>query len=136
MLHVQVSKTRWDELPPSYKAILGAAATEATAFIVGRYDARNPLALKRLVAAGTQLRPFSETTMDVCYRAANTVYAEIGGKNEDFKRISEFHQGVPGRPVPVAAGGRQHLRQLYDCATAQAHAVTVVTVGWVRPEGP
>ncbi|MFZ1101755.1 MAG: TRAP transporter substrate-binding protein [Hyphomicrobiaceae bacterium] len=87
MLHVQVSKTRWDELPPSYKAILGAAATEATAFIVGRYDARNPLALKRLVAAGTQLRPFSETTMDVCYRAANTVYAEIGGKNEDFKRI-------------------------------------------------
>ena len=87
MLHVQVSKTRWDELPPSYKAILGAAATEATAFIVGRYDAQNPLALKRLVAAGTQLRPFSEATMDVCYRAANAVYAEISGKNEDFKRI-------------------------------------------------
>ena len=87
MLHVQVSKTKWDELPPSYKAILGAAATEAGAFIVGRYDSQNPSALKRLVAAGTQLRPFSETTMDVCYRAANDVYAEISGKNEDFKRI-------------------------------------------------
>jgi TRAP-type mannitol/chloroaromatic compound transport system substrate-binding protein len=68
-------------------AILGAAATETTAFIAGRYDAQNPQALKRLVAAGTQLRPFSEATLDVCYRAANDVYVEIGGKNEDFKRI-------------------------------------------------
>jgi TRAP-type mannitol/chloroaromatic compound transport system substrate-binding protein len=89
MLHVQLGKAKWDELPASYKAILAAAATEAGAFIVGRYDAQNPLALKRLVAAGTQLRPFSEATMDVCYRAANDVYAEIGGKNEEFRRIWE-----------------------------------------------
>ena len=89
MLHLQVSKPKWDELPAIYKAILAMAATEAGAFIVGRYDAQNPLALKRLVAAGTQLRPFSEATMDVCYRAANDVYAEIGGKNEDFRRIWE-----------------------------------------------
>jgi TRAP-type mannitol/chloroaromatic compound transport system substrate-binding protein len=25
--------------------------------------------------------------MDVCYRVANEVYAEISGKNEDFKQI-------------------------------------------------
>jgi TRAP-type mannitol/chloroaromatic compound transport system substrate-binding protein len=87
MLHVQVNKAKWDELPPRYQAILGAAATDATAFIVARYDAQNPQALKRLVAAGTQLRPFSETIMDVCYSAATDVYAEISGKNEDFKKI-------------------------------------------------
>jgi TRAP-type mannitol/chloroaromatic compound transport system substrate-binding protein len=89
MLHLQVGKAKWDELPAIYKAILAMAATEAGAFIVGRYDAQNPPALKRLVAAGTQLRPFSEATMDVCYRASNDVYAEIGGKNEDFRRIWE-----------------------------------------------
>jgi len=87
MLHVQVNKAKWDSLPPSYQAILGAAAAEAGGFIVGRYDAQNPQALKRLVAAGTQLRPFSEAIMDACYRAANELYAEISGRNEDFKRI-------------------------------------------------
>jgi TRAP-type mannitol/chloroaromatic compound transport system substrate-binding protein len=87
MLHVQVNKARWDALTPVYQSILAAAATEAGAFIVARYDAQNPQALKRLVAAGTQLRPFSEATMDVCFRAANEVYAEISGKNEGFKKI-------------------------------------------------
>src|SRR5690606_20528983 len=89
MLHVQVNREKWDELPPVYWSILRAAAAEAGAFIVGRYDAQNPLALKRLVAAGTKLRPFSEATMDVCFRAANEVYAEISAKNEDFKKIWE-----------------------------------------------
>jgi TRAP-type mannitol/chloroaromatic compound transport system substrate-binding protein len=87
MLHVQVNKEKWDSLTPVYRSILAAAATEAGAFIVARYDAQNPQALKRLVAAGTQLRPFSEATMDVCFRAANEVYAEISGKNESFKKI-------------------------------------------------
>jgi TRAP-type mannitol/chloroaromatic compound transport system substrate-binding protein len=87
MLHVQVNKAKWDELPPNYQAILGTAATEAASFVVARYDAQNPQALKRLVATGTQLRPFSEATLDVCFRAANEVYAEISGRNEDFKKI-------------------------------------------------
>jgi len=87
MLHVQVNKARWESLPASYQAILGAAATEAGSYIVARYDAQNPQALKRLVAAGAQLRPFSEAIMDACYRAANEQYAEISGKNEDFKKI-------------------------------------------------
>ena len=39
------------------------------------------------VAGGTQLRPFSEATMDVCYRAAQQSYAEISAKNEEFRKI-------------------------------------------------
>jgi TRAP-type mannitol/chloroaromatic compound transport system substrate-binding protein len=87
MLHVQVNKAKWHALPGTYQSILAAAATEAGAFIVSRYDAQNPQALKRLVAGGTQLRPFSEATLDVCYRVAHQVYAEIAGKNEDFRKI-------------------------------------------------
>jgi TRAP-type mannitol/chloroaromatic compound transport system substrate-binding protein len=89
MLHIQVNRAKWNDLPQTYQAIMGAAATEAGAFIVGRYDSQNPQALKRLVAAGTQLRPFSEATMDVCFRAAHDVYGEISGKNEDFRKIWE-----------------------------------------------
>jgi TRAP-type mannitol/chloroaromatic compound transport system substrate-binding protein len=89
MLHVQVNRAKWNDLPTAYQAVMASAASEAAAFIVGRYDAQNPQALKRLVAAGTQLRPFSEATMDVCYRAAQDVYAEISAKNEDFKKVWE-----------------------------------------------
>ena len=87
MIHVHINKAKWDELPKNYQAIVRAAAAEAHNYTIARYDAGNPQALKRLVAAGTQLRPFSEATLDVCHRAANEVYAEISGKNEDFKKI-------------------------------------------------
>jgi TRAP-type mannitol/chloroaromatic compound transport system substrate-binding protein len=93
MLHVQINKAKWESLPATYQSALAAAATEAGAFIVARYDAQNPQALKRLVAAGTQLRPFSEATMDACFRAAHQAYAEIGGKNEEFKNIWDSIRG-------------------------------------------
>ena len=89
MLHVQVNKAKWEALPKGYQAILKAAAAQAHNYMVGRYDALNPVALKKLVAAGTQLRPFSEAILDACFKAANEVYAEISGKNEDFKKIWE-----------------------------------------------
>ena len=47
----------------------------------------NPAALKKILASGTQLRPFSESIMDACFKAANEVYAEISAKNEDFKKL-------------------------------------------------
>jgi TRAP-type mannitol/chloroaromatic compound transport system substrate-binding protein len=89
MVHVQVNKVKWEELPKTYKAILRAAAAQAHNQLVARYDTLNPIALKKLLAAGTQLRPFSENIMDACFKAANEVYAEIGARNEDFKKLWE-----------------------------------------------
>jgi TRAP-type mannitol/chloroaromatic compound transport system substrate-binding protein len=87
MIHVQINKAKWEELPKAYQAVARAAAAEAHNYTVARYDAGNPQALKRLVAAGTQLRPFSEATLDVFHRAAKEVYVDISGKNADFKKI-------------------------------------------------
>jgi TRAP-type mannitol/chloroaromatic compound transport system substrate-binding protein len=87
MVHVQVNKEKWATLPRSYQAILRAAAAQAHNYMVGRYDALNPVALKKLFATGTQLRPFSESILDACFKAANEVYAEISAKNEDFKKL-------------------------------------------------
>src|SRR5436309_1633152 len=53
--HTQVNLQKWNELPKNYQAILRAAAGYANTEEMARYDARNPAALKRLVAAGTQL---------------------------------------------------------------------------------
>ena len=54
-----------------------------------RYDAYNPPALKRLVAGGTQLRPFSASILDASLKAANEVYAETSATNPNFKKIYE-----------------------------------------------
>ncbi len=43
--------------------------------------------MKKILAAGTQLRPFSESILDACFKAANEVYAEITAKNADFKKL-------------------------------------------------
>ena len=87
MIHVQVNKEKWEALPKVYQAILRAAAAQAHNFMVARYDALNPIALKKLLAAGTQLRPYSEAIMDACFKSANEVYAEFSAKNEDFKKL-------------------------------------------------
>jgi TRAP-type mannitol/chloroaromatic compound transport system substrate-binding protein len=42
-----------------------------------------------VVAAGAQLRPFSEPVLDACFKASNEAYAEISAKNPDFKKVYE-----------------------------------------------
>jgi TRAP-type mannitol/chloroaromatic compound transport system substrate-binding protein len=61
----------------------------ANIWMTSKYDAENPQALKRLLAAGTQLRPFPQPVLEACLKAANEVYAEISAANPDFKKIWE-----------------------------------------------
>jgi len=85
--HFMFNISKWEELPKAYKAIVTAAAGYANVEEQAKYDARNPLALKRLVAGGAQLRPFSQPIMEACLKAANEVYADISSKNADFKKV-------------------------------------------------
>ena len=55
--------------------------------MMASYDYKNPAALKRLAAAGAQLKPFSPEVLDACYAAALETYAEINAKNPAFKKI-------------------------------------------------
>ena len=57
-----------------------------------RYDMQNPTALKRLVAGGTQLRPFTNEVLEACLKATNELWAEISGKNADFKKSIDAMQ--------------------------------------------
>ena len=85
--HFMINLEKWNELPKSYQALLDAAAGFANAQEQARYDSRNPLALKRLVAAGTQLRPFPTPVMEACLKASNEVNAETSAVNADYKKV-------------------------------------------------
>ncbi|MBR2119030.1 MAG: TRAP transporter substrate-binding protein [Pseudomonadota bacterium] len=88
-LHNLVNLAKWEALPAGYKSILKTASTLANETMQARYDAYNPPALKRLVASGTQLRPFSAAIMDASLKAANEVYAETSATNPNFKKLYE-----------------------------------------------
>jgi TRAP-type mannitol/chloroaromatic compound transport system substrate-binding protein len=86
-IHLLMNQPKWNELPKNYQAIVKAAAGFANIEMTGRYDARNPTALKRLVAAGTQLRPFPQSVLEACLRASIEVNTETSATNPDFKKV-------------------------------------------------
>src|SRR5206468_11919293 len=76
-----------EERAQNYKAIVSGGAGYANGEEQAKYDARSPVALKRLVAGGEQLRLFSQPIMEACLKAANEVYADTSSKNADFKKV-------------------------------------------------
>jgi TRAP-type mannitol/chloroaromatic compound transport system substrate-binding protein len=86
-LDLLVNIKSWESLPAEYKAILEAACAEANVWMVAKYDALNPDALKRLLASGVKLQPFSNEIMAACYKASTEVYDEFATKNPKFKKV-------------------------------------------------
>jgi TRAP-type mannitol/chloroaromatic compound transport system substrate-binding protein len=87
MAHAFMNVNAWNELTPAYKAVLTAAAQATNTWMMAKYDAGNPAALKRLVAGGAQLRPFTGPVLEACFKASNEVYAETSAKNPAFKKV-------------------------------------------------
>ncbi|MBM6592397.1 TRAP transporter substrate-binding protein [Microvirga pudoricolor] len=88
-IHLFINQGKWKELPKNYQAILASAAGYANLDMLAKYDARNPAAIRRLLGAGTQLRPFSQEIMEAAYKAAGEVYEETSAKNADFKKVHD-----------------------------------------------
>ena len=82
-----INQKNWKALPASYQAILQAACANAHVETLTKYDARNPIALRSLLAAGTQIKPFPKDLMDAAFKAAAEVYRETSAKNPTFKAI-------------------------------------------------
>jgi TRAP-type mannitol/chloroaromatic compound transport system substrate-binding protein len=86
MLHNFINIDKWEALPPAYKAVVRTASEMANTSMQSKYDAVNPGALKRLVAGGAKLTPFSPAVMDACLKAALELYHEVSATNPDFKK--------------------------------------------------
>ena len=91
MLHNFINIAKWNELPKNYQAIVQAASQTANTWMMAKYDAQNPAALKRLVAGGAKLQPFSAAILDASFKAANEVYDETNKANADFKKIHDSY---------------------------------------------
>ena len=87
-LSFYVNTTAWNALNSEYKAIVEAAAAYAGVDMVAKYDARNPAALKRLVAqGGAKLFAFPKDMMDASLKTSLELYSEISAKNPKWKKI-------------------------------------------------
>jgi TRAP-type mannitol/chloroaromatic compound transport system substrate-binding protein len=82
-----VNLKKWAELPRAYQSAFEAACAEANVHMLARYDAKNPEALRRLVASGTQLRGFPRPVLEAAHKATLELYAELAEKSRHFKRI-------------------------------------------------
>ncbi len=89
MLFTFVNLDKWNALPKAYKAILEQAGHYANTWMIAKYDELNPAALRRLLAGGTKLHPFSPPIMEACFKAAKELHSEISATNAGFKKVYE-----------------------------------------------
>ena len=90
MLHNFINLAKWDSLPPAYKSVIKSASSVANEWMMAKYDAVNPIALKAMLRDGVvQFRQFPAPIMDACLKASFEVYAEVSAKNADFKKVWE-----------------------------------------------
>ncbi len=82
-----VNTKAFEGLSSEYKAIIDAATIQAAAEMQARYDARNPAALKRLVASGTSVQRFPKDLMDLAFKEAMALYGELSSSNPAWKKV-------------------------------------------------
>ena len=68
-----INLDKWNELPKSYKAVVEAGCAYAQNWMLSKYDAENPKALRELAAGGTKLMPFPQPVMEACFAASNEI---------------------------------------------------------------
>jgi TRAP-type mannitol/chloroaromatic compound transport system substrate-binding protein len=84
-----INNKAYAKLSDENKAILDAATVVAARDMTAKYDAFNPIALKKLVAEKTQLKAFPKAVMDAGFKASMDVFAEHEAKSPEFKKISQ-----------------------------------------------
>jgi TRAP-type mannitol/chloroaromatic compound transport system substrate-binding protein len=88
-LDIFVNDKAYNGLSAEYKAIIECASAYAHVDMQAKYDARNPAALKRLVANGTKLFRFPKEMMDAAFKESMALYSELSASNPAWKKVYE-----------------------------------------------
>ncbi|MFZ4650181.1 MAG: TRAP transporter substrate-binding protein [Rubrivivax sp.] len=88
-LDFYVNTKAYDTLSAEYKAIIENAAAYAHVDMQAKYDARNPAALRQLVAGGTKLHRFPKDVMETAFKEGMALYSELSAKNPNWKKVYE-----------------------------------------------
>ncbi|MEW6559585.1 MAG: TRAP transporter substrate-binding protein [Pseudomonadota bacterium] len=86
-LDLFVNQKAYNALSPEYKAIVELAASHAHINMQAMYDAKNPPALKELVAKGAKLQGFPKDVMEAAFKASNDIYNELSASNPNWKKV-------------------------------------------------
>ena len=90
MIHNFINLEKWNSVPAAYRSILRSASSVANEWMLAKYDAVNPIALKTMAQEGVvQFRPFPAPVMEACLKAAFDVYGELSARNAAFKKTWE-----------------------------------------------
>ncbi len=84
-----INQKAYAALPAEYKAMIESAATQAHVDMQAKYDAKNPGALRQLVAGGTKLFRYPKDAMEAAFKESTALYNEISGKNPAWKKVYE-----------------------------------------------
>jgi len=84
-----INLKKYNTLSVENKALLHAAMDAAARDTIAKYDTLNPIALKKLVAEGTQLKAFPKAVIDAGFNACMEVFAEHEAKSPAFKKIRQ-----------------------------------------------
>lgn len=91
MLHLVINLEKWQGLPKSYQSVLVQAGEATNNWMLARYDAGNPAAMRRLVEAGAEIKPFPVSVIEACWNEARAHYAELAARNDLFRRALDSH---------------------------------------------
>ena len=86
---LMINAAQWDKLPKLYQEAVESAAAEAHVKMQALYDAKNPIALKSLVANGVKLHPFPRDLLRAASKVAFELYEAEAAKNPAFKKLYE-----------------------------------------------
>jgi len=88
-LDLFVNNKAYDTLNAEQKAIIEGAAAYAHTEMQAKYDARNPTALKQLVANKAKLVAFPKPVLDAAFKESMALYSELSAKNPNWKKVYE-----------------------------------------------
>jgi TRAP-type mannitol/chloroaromatic compound transport system substrate-binding protein len=88
-LDIFINDKAYNSLSAENKAIVECAAAYAHVECQAKYDARNPVALKQLVASKTKVLPFPKDVMDIAFKESMALYDELSTKNPNWKKVYE-----------------------------------------------
>jgi TRAP-type mannitol/chloroaromatic compound transport system substrate-binding protein len=88
-IDIFINQKAYDTLSAEYKAIVESAAAYAHTDMQAKYDAKNPAALKQLVAGGSKLFRFPKDVLDAAFKESMALYSDLSGKNPNWKKVYE-----------------------------------------------
>jgi TRAP-type mannitol/chloroaromatic compound transport system substrate-binding protein len=86
-----VNRQAWDQLPSAYQEAFEVAAVYAMNGTQTIYDHRNPEALERLIAGGTQLRRYPDDIMTAAQTATQEILSQAASRDAGYRKIYDAY---------------------------------------------